>query len=44
MSGSLEDVVCADPDVVAVSGTLNGTSACARTAPEFDPTSSILTR
>src|SRR6267154_6696920 len=42
-SGRLDPMVCARADpVTPVSGTLNGTSARARTAPEFDPTSSSL--
>jgi len=41
----LDDVACAGANAVTtVSGTLNGTSARARTAPEFDSTSSSLTR
>ena len=45
MSSPLDDVACAGANAVTtVSGTLNGTSARARTAPEFDSTSSSLTR
>src|SRR6267154_2546844 len=45
MSGRLDAVACAGTDAVtAASGTLNGTSARARTAPEFDSISSSLTR
>src|SRR3977135_1589137 len=45
MSGRLDAVACAGTDAVTtVSGTLNGTSARVRTAPEFDSTSSSLTR